>query len=201
MRLGIYGGSFDPIHQGHLAVARAARDAHALEEVRLVPAGRPPHKAGVVASPEDRLAMVELAALDEAGLVADGREIQRGGTSYTVETLEEISRERSGAELFFIVGADSVPELAGWRRVPDIFRLARVVAVCRAGFSLRYDPASFEGVSPAALERATRDAVDMEPVEVSSTELRRAIRTGEPWDRHVPSAVADYIRRHRLYSC
>ena len=199
-RLGLLGGSFDPIHRGHVAIARAARDARRLDRVLLAPSGSPPHK-GVVAPAEHRLAMVRLAIGDEPGLEATDRELRREGPSYTVETLREIRGESGEAvELFFIVGADSLPELPSWRAIDEIVRLARIVAVTRTGTPL--DPGAALGgrLPEAVLRRMREDAVEMEPVPVSSTDIRDRLARGLEIGGLVPPAVEAYIREHGLYT-
>src|SRR5262245_58651421 len=110
MKLGILGGSFNPVHFGHLAMAEAARRAHGLDRVLLVPAAQPPHKREDLAPAEDRLAMVRLAVEGREGLEASGLELERPGPSFTVDTLAELRRRLPAAELYFIIGADSIPE-------------------------------------------------------------------------------------------
>jgi nicotinate-nucleotide adenylyltransferase len=198
-KLGILGGTFDPIHSGHIAMAQAARQAHGLDRVLLVPAARPPHKERELAPAADRLAMARLAAESAPGIEASDIEIRRGGTSYTAETLEELARERPDAELYFILGADSVPELKSWWRLPRIFELARLVVVNRPGCKGLFPPEQFQGIPGELLERAECDRVQMPPVPVSSTGVRKAVRRGEPLGAKVPPGVEEYIRRRGLY--
>jgi nicotinate-nucleotide adenylyltransferase len=199
MRIGILGGSFDPVHRGHLAMAEAARDAHGLEPVLLVPAAKPPHKAGDQAPPADRLAMVEIAARGRRGLAGSDLEIRRGGVSYTVETLEELKKRHPGAELFFILGEDSFPEFFGWRNVERILELARVVTVNRPGWKVAFQPERFPGASPAVLARLERDRVTMPGIAVESRRIREAVRAGKPIAEDVPPGVEEYIRERGLY--
>ena len=131
MKLGVLGGSFNPIHNGHLAMAEAVREAHALDLVLFVPAGRPPHKQEDLAPAEDRYRMVVLAIEWREGFAASDLETSRPGPSYTVETLQELHRRNPGAEIFFIMGEDSISEFPGWREPERILELARVVAVNR----------------------------------------------------------------------
>lgn len=198
MKLGVYGGTFDPIHEGHLAVARAARRAHGLDRVLFVPAARAPHKGGAEASERDRFAMVELAVRGEEGFVASDLEIQRGGTSYTVDTLRALRRTEPGAELFLIVGGDSIADLPGWKSVAEIFSLARVIGVDRPGHEASFDE-RFAGVPRGLLERAERDRVRMEPCPASSRDLRARLHRGERNVSFIPPAVLEYIGEHGLY--
>jgi nicotinate-nucleotide adenylyltransferase len=199
MKIGILGGSFDPIHAGHLAIAEAARERHGLEKVLLIPAGRPPHKPGDLAPAADRLAMLRLAVEARPGLEASDIEIQRPGPSYTVDTLEHLARAVPEADLFFIIGVDSLHEFFGWRSAKRILELARIVTVTRPGWRADFDPASFPGVPAEAIRRIEADRVEIPGVAAESTRIREAVRRGESIDRDVPAKVADYIRRHGLY--
>jgi nicotinate-nucleotide adenylyltransferase len=195
----VLGGTFDPIHLGHLSAARAVRAAHSLDRVLLIPAATPPHKRGAVTGADDRLAMVRIAAASEPGLEASDLEIARGGISYTVDTLAELTRTRPGAELYFIIGEDTVAELPTWKDSPRIFELSRIVTVNRPGKRRRFERALFPRIPEAALERAERDRVEMEPVDIASREIRQAIREGKPFERLLPAGVGEYIEKHRLY--
>ena len=134
--LGILGGTFDPIHYGHLELARELCEALAFSAVRLVPAGDPPHRHVPVASANHRLAMVELAIAGNPGLEVDAREVLRQGPSYTIETLEELRAEDPPRALALIVGADAFLGLPAWHRWRELFDLAHVVVVARPGLSL-----------------------------------------------------------------
>lgn len=180
-------------------MAHAARLAHGLERVLLVPARKPPHKAEAAASPEDRLAMARLAAEGEEGLEASPVEIERPGPSYTVDTLEALQPRYPGADLFFILGEDSIPDFSGWKDARRILDLARIVAVNRPGWSAVFHPDSLPGVPPEVLRRLERDRVTMPGVPFESRRIREAVRAGRPFEDAVPAAVAEYIRSRRLY--
>ncbi len=202
MRLGLLGGSFDPPHLGHLHVARAAHDALDLDRVLLIPAARPPHKLGrVLASDEDRVAMTGLLARAEPWLQVDRRELSRGGTSYTYDTLAEICRDLSnpGDEIFFLLGSDSLVDLPTWHRAAELVTLATIVTVPRDPASLELGRAQVRLALPAAAERILEHVLDVEPMEISSSGIRARARAGQPIDELVPRAVADYLRAHRLY--
>ena len=189
MRLGIFGGSFDPPHLGHLLPAIDAAEALALDAVRFVPAAVQPFKAGrASASPRDRLAMTERLVAGVPGFTADGREIDRPGLSYTVETLAGLATEFAGAELFLLLGADAFALLDQWREPERIRDLATVVVMARNGDSLS-DRLALPGVRVLQTRR----------VDISSTELRARVRDGRTIRGFVPDAVADYIAEHRLY--
>jgi nicotinate-nucleotide adenylyltransferase len=200
MRLGVYGGTFDPIHDGHLAVARAARDAHRLDRLLLVPSARPPHKSGADASDQDRLEMVRLACEGEIGLEASSIEVERRGVSYTIETLEELRRRFPESEFFFVMGGDSAAEFPTWRRAPDILRTARIVVVHRPGFVSRIDAGRFPAELRGLVEQTWRDEAVMEPSPASSSEIRKALRERRSDVPYLDPRVVSYIESRRLYS-
>jgi nicotinate-nucleotide adenylyltransferase len=180
-------------------MARAARRAHGLARVLLVPAFVPPHKKREITPFHHRLAMVETAVRGEEGLEGCDAEGRRGGVSFTVDTLSELKGSHGAAEIFFIIGEDTIPELPLWKDLPRILSLARLVAVNRPGPRQSFRQLAFSAVPPDAIERLERDRVEMEPVPISSREIRQAIQTGEPADQWLPPGVADYIRNHGLY--
>jgi len=199
MRLGILGGSFNPVHNGHLAMAEAARQAHNLDLVLFIPAGRPPHKREDLAPAEDRLEMVRLATEDREGFLASDIETSRSRISYTCETLEELHRSHPGVELFFIVGEDSIDELPGWRNPRRILELSRIVALNRPGVKAAFRKEDYPGVAPDVVERMERDRVQMTPCPIESRKIREAIRSGRSIEGLVPAKVVDYIARRGLY--
>jgi nicotinate-nucleotide adenylyltransferase len=205
VRIGIYGGTFDPPHRGHLAVACAARDRLALDRVELVPSHIPPHRRPTAAPDLDRLAMVALAALGERGLVPSPRELRRGGVSYTVETLRELRAEEPAAELFLVMGADSYDDLPTWSRSDEIQRLAHLAVLPRPGSAgvAAVRPADGPRLRPAGEAPPPGGLavyrVEMEPLAISSREIRRRLGAGEPVEPLVTPAVLGYIGRRGLY--
>lgn len=200
-RVGILGGTFDPVHNGHLAVARAAKERLVLDKVFLVPAFAPPHKGDAKAPGRDRLAMVRLAVADEPGLCADDVELSRGGVSYSIDTVRAF-RERLGPEarLWWIIGADTTPELATWKDVRELARLCTFAPVTRPGWTLDALE-TLRGVMDDVSIAAMREhLISIEGVDVSSSEIRERVASGESVDALVPPAVARYIREHRLYA-
>ncbi len=216
MRLQVcYGGTFDPVHNGHLAIACAVRDALAAD-VRLLPAADPPHKGEPHAEAEHRARMLDLALAGERGLVVDRRELRRGGPSYTVDTLRELRAELGEqVPVAWLIGSDSLAELHTWHRWRELFGVAHILAVERAGS--RVDAASLGRDAPdvqaevgprwrppGLLPATAAGGFAVLPLPrqrpESSTELRRRIAAGEPWQDWVPPAVAAYIGRHRLYA-
>lgn len=187
-RIGVFGGTFDPIHVGHVVAAVEARRALALDRVLLVVAGDPWQKRGhVVASAADRLAMVVAAVGGIAGLEACADEVSRPGPTYTVDTLEALTA--SGRELFLIVGADVVAGLGTWRGHERIPALAALVVVDRAGAPPVADPAP-----PWRVER-----LSIPRLEISSTDLRRRAAAGWPLDGLVPAGAVFVLRERDLY--
>lgn len=197
-RIGVMGGTFDPPHLGHLIMAEEAAVELRLERVLFAPAGMQPFKLGEPVTPaEHRVRMVELAIGGNPCFALTRADVERPGPSYTVHLLEIIQRQLGReAELFFILGADSLADLPSWREPSRILELARVVAAPRRGAAVR--ELSAPNISPARL----RDRViylDAPVVDVSSTELRDRVREGRPIRYLVPDAVEQYIREHSLY--
>jgi nicotinate-nucleotide adenylyltransferase len=198
--VGVLGGTFDPIHVGHVAVARAARDELGLDEVLVIPAARPPHKVGVsMASAADRMAMVELALADEPGLRASRIEVDRAGPSWTVDTLEALDAgggTGSAVELTLILSADAFAGLPNWHDPERILRLARVAVAPRPG----HRAPSADELSAELRELAVAIVVlDGPNIDVSATDIRRRVAAGLPIDGLVAPAVARYIEEHHLY--
>lgn len=194
-RIGILGGTFDPIHYGHLAIAEEARVTLGLDRVLIVPVGRQPLKHGAhVATPHQRLAMARLACESNAHFEVSPIEVEREGLSYTVTTLEILHAAGLG-ELHFILGADSLADLHRWYDAPRIIRLARIVAVARPGYSPDIEP--LEARLPGL--RAALITIEGPQLEISSSELRRRVAAGRPIRYMTPDPVVEYIDRHGLY--
>ena len=189
-RIGVLGGTFDPIHLGHLVAASEAIDRFGLDRVILVPAGRPWQKSQF-SDPEDRALMATLAAAGHPKLSVSRVEIDRKGLTYTVDTLEALHAFFPDAELFFIVGADAALELDTWHRVEDIGSLATLIAVTRPGSPLT------ELHTRAGLPEV--HVMEMPALAISSTDIRQRIAEGRPIDFLVPAAVVAYIRDRGLY--
>ena len=188
-RLGVLGGTFDPPHVGHLVAAVNVRHALALDRVLLTVAHRPWQKVGSrpLSAPADRLAMVEAAVADVDGLEASAIELERGGDTFTVDTVEELLAEDPERELFVIVGEDAAAGMPTWERIEDLRRRARLVVVERPGTSV---------VLPAGWEF---DRVEVPRLEVSSTDLRARAVDGRPLDYLVPAGVISVMAERRLY--
>ncbi len=196
MRLGIMGGTFDPVHFGHLVIAEEARYEFALDRVVWVPAGDPPHKQSrEVVSQEHRYAMVLLATAGHPAFEVSRLEMERSGPSYTVDTIRSFSELKPEAELFFITGADATLEILTWHRHEDLVRLCRFIAVTRPGYDLnRLNTVLPESYLPRI------STIQAPGVDISSTDLRARLRNGEPVKYLVPDDVEAYLRKHRLYS-
>ena len=191
------GGTFDPIHIGHLAIAEEARVRLSLDEVLFVPARVSPLKLGNThATGDDRYRMVELAIADNASFRVSRMELDRQGPSYTVDTLEALHDAYGSVEPYFVLGMDSLETLTHWRRPDDIVRLARLVVVSRPGFEVDWE--ALERAIPG-LSRAI-EVIDTLRLDISSTELRERVRQGMPIRYLVPAPVEAYIREHRLYA-
>jgi nicotinate-nucleotide adenylyltransferase len=208
--VGLLGGTFDPIHNGHLAVARAAQHALALDHVRFIPAARPPHRPdSPQASEYHRVAMIRLAIENGTGWEVSDLELRRDGPSYTYDTLITLNRDGlPPSQIFFITGADAFAEIATWHRYPEVLDLAHFVVVARPGFSLE----ALQGRVPALAHRMIEPAdlavssasriilVAAETPDVSSTAIRARAARREALDGLVPPAVSAYISQHDLYS-
>ena len=202
MRVALFGGTFDPIHRGHLALASAAASAFALDRVLFAPVGRQPLKAeSPAATFADRLEMTRLAVASAAdpSFAVSSVDAPRpdAAPNYTVDTLAFLAREAPAATLFVLAGADSFLTLRGWRSPDRLLELAEWIVVSRPEFLL-----SEPQLAPLALTAAQRSRVHLLTTvheDVSSTELRQRLHAGDPCPGLLPAAVADYIQTHRLY--
>ena len=188
MRIGVFGGSFNPPHLGHLVVAERARETLLLDTVLWVPNRRPPHKAEPETSPAHRLRMVELAVHGNPRFQASDVELRRAGLSFTVDTLNELSSRMLG-ELVLIVGMDSLAAFESWRRPDEILELASLGVYPRLGSPSRINPKLHSRV----------ELIDAPLIEISSTAIRERIKRGESVRYLLPDAVAEYVRAHSLY--
>ena len=191
MRLGVFGGTFDPIHLGHLILAESCREACRLDRVLFVVSGEPPHKPRDRTPPGDRVEMVRIAIAGHAVFEASEIELSRPGPHYTFETLEALRAERPDDELFFLIGADSLQDLPTWRRPERIAELASLVVVDRPGIA-----PPVPDLGPAA-----RPVVRVESplIEIASRDLRRRIAEGRTIRYRVPRGVEAYIAEQGLY--
>ena len=201
-RVGVFGGSFNPIHFGHLLLADEICEALAFDRVLFVPAAVPPHKrAAELASAEHRYRMTELAIREHPRFAVSDVELRRGGPSYTVDTLRAL---RGEGDLYLLIGSETFLDLLGWREPREVIRLARLVVVPRTGFDFdpeapavqkvlrELGPAAFGSADGPVLYRAAS-------LPISGSDLRRRARDGRSLAYRMPEPVAAYIRQHRLY--
>ena len=208
MKLGVLGGTFNPIHLAHLRLAEELRETLELERVLLIPAGEPALKRADVAPAAHRLAMVQRATASNPALEVDDLELRRPGPSYTVDTLESLRSRHPAAALWFLVGADTLPELESWHDPERLFELASFAVAARPGYAAR-----LRELLPRALAAPFRDgpnglvhasgnelrAVPFTPLEISASEIRRRTARGESIRYLVPDEVREYIAKHHLY--
>jgi nicotinate-nucleotide adenylyltransferase len=207
-RVAILGGTFDPVHCGHLRSAVELRELLGLDQLRLIPAHRPPHRAQPIASATQRLQMLKLALADEPGLIADACELERSGPSYTFDTLTAL-RETLGANtaLSLVVGTDAFAELHTWHRWRELLDVAHIVVVARPGAALPMSGEVAEllqrhRVEAVALRTSDCGAiavVELTPLPISATAIRTLIRNGKSPRYLLPDSVWQFIREHDLY--
>jgi nicotinate-nucleotide adenylyltransferase len=201
-RLGIFGGSFDPVHAGHLHAAHAARRAFDLDRVVFVPARDPPHKPGrALASGEDRLEMLRLATAGEPRFLVHGLELERPGPSFTIDTVRALPAllGEHGALLFLILGSDNLAGLPTWRAAKELLERVQPIVVHREGDPGPAFGAIERALGPEAARKCRAGYLALPPVEVSSTDLRTRLPGGGPDELDLPREVLEYIRRRGLY--
>jgi nicotinate-nucleotide adenylyltransferase len=195
MRLGVLGGTFDPVHNGHVAAAEAALECANLDEVVFVPTGNPPHRPPAEASPAQRLEMCRLATADDSRFAVSDIEVMREGPSYTLDTLWALRGANPHAELFLVLGWDAASQLRSWHRPDEVLAIAPIVVVTRPG---RNAPAEADlksaGLDPARILLCPRPTPS-----VSGSDIRRAIAAGKSVAGMVPTSVERYIAAHHLY--
>ncbi|MFO0950215.1 MAG: nicotinate-nucleotide adenylyltransferase [Isosphaeraceae bacterium] len=197
MRLGLYGGTFDPIHLGHLILAEQCREACGLERVWFVVTASPPHKAGQRTPVHHRLEMARIAVAGHPAFEVSEIEARRPGPHYSVETLTQLRRERPGDELFFLIGADSLVDLPTWRQPEEIARLARIVVVNRPGIDLTpANPEALPDFGPGAFPLSV---VNVPPIGIASRDLRARLGQKRSIRYMVPRGVEAYIEAQGLY--
>ncbi len=203
-RIGILGGTFDPVHYGHLRPAVEVRAALGLDQIRLIPARVSPLRDTPGAAPADRLAMLHAAVEGRDDLVVDDRELGRDGPSYTIDTLQSLAAELGDARLFFIMGADAFAEFERWHRWQEIVATAHLVVTTRPEAALTIPPGLSDAVTDdlAELERARAGRVWVQPVtalDISATAIRRTAATGGDLRYLMPEGARRYLEDHHLY--
>ncbi len=200
MRLGVFGGTFDPVHYAHLLMAEQCREQRELDRVIFVPAAVPPHKSGHLLTPGlVRIEMLRLAISGHDKFAISTYEVDRGGVNYTVDTLRSLRETHPEADWFFLLGADMLHDLPNWREAAKVCELATIVAVRRAGVRQPDFDCLANVVSPERIEHFRQQAVEMPAMELSSTEIRRRVRAGLSIRYMTPRAVEKYIETHGLY--
>jgi nicotinate-nucleotide adenylyltransferase len=189
-RLGVMGGTFDPIHHGHLVAASEAAARFGLDEVIFVPTGKPSFKQHQkVTAPEHRYLMTVIATASNPRFTVSRVDIERPGLTYTVDTLRDLRAQRPGADLFFISGADAIEQMLTWKDADDLWKMAHFVAVSRPGHQL-----SVEGLPPGVVSM-----LEIPALAISSTDCRQRAEAGQPVWYLVPDGVVQYIAKHGLY--
>lgn len=210
--VGLLGGTFDPVHYGHLRLAEEARDSLGLAAVRWIPAGQPPHRGAPHSTAQHRLEMVRLATAGNAGFVLDDAEVRSGQPSYTVVTLERLRRELGGAQpLVLMLGVDAFRGLPTWHRWRELFALAHIAVANRPGAALdpgnlapelAHELAARYGGGAAAIRASAAGTIlqlNMTPLAVSATEIRARLGAARSVRYLLPDPVLDYIERNHLY--
>lgn len=188
LRIGVMGGTFDPIHHGHLVAASEAADAFSLDEVIFVPTGNPGNKTAI-SSPEHRYLMTVIATAANPRFAVSRVDIDRPGITYTIDTLTELSKARPEADLYFISGADAIAQILAWKEVESIWPLAHFVAVTRPGHQLQLPQ----------VKEARITQLEVPALSISSTDIRNRAAAGKPIWYLVPDGVVQYIAKHKLY--
>ncbi|MAT16382.1 MAG: nicotinic acid mononucleotide adenylyltransferase [Planctomyces sp.] len=194
MRLGLLGGTFDPIHLGHLILAEACREACQLDEIWFLPTGKPPHKVAAEITPaRQRIEMLEMALAGARQFKINDMEVKRGGTTYTVDTLAELREQDPDRELYFLIGADSLHDFPMWREPERIAELATLLVVNRAGRAMP----DLDSI-PQKIRRSV-EVVTIPDIGIASSDLRQRVSEGRSIRYQVPRAVEVYIDQHGLY--
>ena len=197
-RIGIMGGTFDPIHYGHLVAAEEARCQFGLEKVIFIPAGQPPHKVSrQISAALHRLAMVRLAIASNSFFAASAVEIERPGLSYTINTVRDMRNTYPLAGIYFITGADAVLEILSWKHIDELLDQCCFIAAKRPGYRLGGLKAKLPGLKKEQLKRIV--IMEVPALAISSTDIRQRVQTGRPIKYLLPEAVEKYIAEQGLY--
>lgn len=197
-RIGIMGGTFDPVHIGHLVAAETARDAYGLDFVLFMPAGDPPHKkARHLAPKEARVSMLESAVRDNPFFIVDKTEVERAGTTYTIDTLKELGRKYAGDKLYYIIGGDTLLELHTWRCFEEVSRLCSFIVYQRPGY--RTDEVRQEALRLSETYEADVCFAEGSYLDISSSDIRSRVFMNKSIKYLVPDSVESLIRNRHLY--
>lgn len=202
-RIGLLGGSFDPVQLAHVAIAEAAFRHHALDHIVFIPAAQNPLKEfSATASAADRLAMLLLATKEQKNFWVSDIELKHisDNPSYSVDTVNKISKQTDKtSKLFFIIGSDNLPSLYKWKDIDRLFELCQLVTVNRDGISAKQVSERAPNLNPLQLKKLSEFFIDIEPISISSTSLRKKLSRGEKLENSLNPAVLQHIKKHRLY--
>ncbi|MDD4169942.1 MAG: nicotinate-nucleotide adenylyltransferase [Desulfotomaculaceae bacterium] len=197
-KIGIMGGTFDPIHYGHLVSAEGARDEVGLEQVIFVPTGRPPHKFGYnITNPRDRYLMTVLATASNNYFQASSIEVDRPGFSYTIDTVQSVIEMHPSAQIYFITGADAVLDILTWKSVEVLLNICYIIAVTRPNYQLDKLWDKLGDILHCPQKRIL--SMEVPALAISSTDIRRRVHEGRTIKYLLPESVEDYIAKHKLY--
>ncbi|MDB4533845.1 nicotinate-nucleotide adenylyltransferase [Vicingaceae bacterium] len=200
MKIGIFGGSFDPVHYGHLIMAEQCREYAALDQVWFVPTAKQPLKPdGPQSGNKQRLEMLKLATAGHSGFRVSSVEIDRGDVSYTIDTLKEIKQQRPHDDLFLVLGADSLAKFNQWKEPDEICNLAIPLVVRRPGTNVSFETMN-QFMNNARFEMAAKCQIESPLIEISSTQLRKSISEGRSVRYQLPRAVEKFIETNKLYA-
>ncbi len=203
--IGIYGGTFDPVHFGHLRTALEVKELFTLDEVRLIPCSQPPHRETPLTPPEKRLAMLELAVQNQPGLVVDRRELDRVGYSYMIDTLKSLQNEDSGKSLLLIIGTDAFEGLDSWHQWQQLFDYAHILVITRPGHVLQELSCFLSSKLTDNREDLTLDKAgclffqSVTQLDISATAIRLLINSGHNPSYLLPDSIIKYINNNKLY--
>lgn len=197
-RIGIMGGTFDPIHYGHLVIANEVLDKYDMEKIVFIPAGKPPHKKGPKANPLDRLFMANLATLSNDRFVVSDIEIKKAEMSYTINTIKELVKTYANSELYFITGMDALLDLPNWYKADELLELCKFIAVKRP----EYNTLAIENKFNEILDKFNGqiELLQVPMLQISSTDIRKRILTGRSVKYLLPDIVEEYIIKNKLYA-
>lgn len=196
-KVGIMGGTFDPIHTGHLVVANEVLNFYGLDEIIFIPAGDPPHKKGTAANSFDRYVMTEIAVLSNDRFMVSDMEIKKEGKSYTLDTLTELTQKYPDAEFYFITGTDAVIELPSWREPEKLLKLCKFVAVSRPGISMEDAWTKISEINKKY--NSCIELFQAPMLQISSTDIRHRLMEGKSVKYLLPESVEQYIIKNNLY--
>ena len=199
-RIGLLGGTFDPIHFGHLLLAVHSYEKLNLDRVILIPSRLPPHKSRPLAKATDRLEIVRLALADDARFVVCDCELGRAEPSYTIETVRQLQNSLgSDSDLLWLIGSDMVEDLPNWHKIGELLELIEIIVVGRAGQAEPDYPALEPTVTVEQIRRLRAQRIELPLIDISSTEIRKRIAAGQSVHYLLPRVVEDYITQHKLY--